>query len=126
MKTPAGPTAHLAGSITFADIILTLDDSRACPGTCGTVQLEDEQIAYLGKQGNTLLELKRGVNGTLKAPHAQGHTVTFLQPTGPVVCEIVAKGGGCALQPHRQGKASSVLLMAVAVLVWTARKRVGR
>jgi hypothetical protein len=65
----------LAASISSSDAVIPLTDASAFPASGTTILIDQEQIAYTGKQGNTLTGASRGANGTVAAPHAQGAAV---------------------------------------------------
>ncbi len=72
----------LASAIGAGDTSLTLTDAGAFP-TSGTILIDQEQISYTGKSGNTLTGLTRGVNGTTAAAHNAGTAVTQAPVTTP-------------------------------------------
>jgi hypothetical protein len=73
----------LAAGISSIDAAILLTDASAFP-LSGTILIDQEQIAYTGKQGNTLTGASRGANGTVAAPHAQGAAVVPAPPAGCV------------------------------------------
>lgn len=73
----------LAASISSSDAAIPLTDASAFPDS-GTILIDQEQIAYTGKQGNTLTGASRGANGTVAASHAQGAAVVAAPPAGCV------------------------------------------
>ena len=65
----------LSQAITATDMSIPVSDASGFPDS-GTIQIDDEQITYTGKDGNTLTGAARGANGTTAAAHAAGATVT--------------------------------------------------
>jgi hypothetical protein len=135
-QTP-GPGAHLAVAISAGAGAVTLDDSSAFPGTCGTFRIDSECLGYIGKIGNTLTNVQRGLavanklaptclHGSVPTAHAAGALATFLPPRGALICEVVSEGGGsCALVPSGQGSRSIVALVMAGLAGWWLRKRRG-
>lgn len=74
----------LAADIGAGDTSIALSDAAPFPAS-GTVIIEQEQVTYTGKQGNTLTGVTRGANGTVAAAHAAGAPVTFVG-SGPGAC----------------------------------------
>lgn len=89
------------------------------------MQIEQEQLGYIGKSGNTLTALQRGVNGTARAQHAANAVVTYIPATGPVSCRIVAQGGGCSLAPQDGRGNVPFLLLCAGLAVRMLRRRRG-
>ena len=73
----------LAAAVAATDTTITLTNAGPLPAS-GTIVIDQEQIIYTGKQGNTLIGLTRGANGTAAAAHAAGAAVTFVPPSSCV------------------------------------------
>jgi hypothetical protein len=69
----------LMTSISAADTTITVTDAVPLP-TGGMIVIDQERIIYTGKQGNTLIGVIRGANGTGPTAHAAGAAVTFVPP----------------------------------------------
>jgi len=67
----------LNGAINDTTTTVVLSDASLFPGS-GTnfVQIDNEEISYTGKSGNTLTGVTRGVRNTTAASHLNGATVT--------------------------------------------------
>ncbi len=134
--TQTVPTALLVSGIGPADSSISLDNANSF-GDAGTVRIDNEQISYTSKFGNTLLGVRRGVNGTSAASHASGAVVSFLSTTVPTpprptptepprghIIKVIGEGGGCATRTGVPAPASWPLL-GVGLALWV-RKRRGR
>jgi hypothetical protein len=117
-----------------ADSQLSVDDANSFPDA-GTVRIDNEQISYTSKFGNTLLGVRRGVNGTTAASHATGAVVSFLSasvptpprptPTEPPrghIIRVIGEGGGCSMQAGEPGGVP-LLLSGTALAMWARRRR---
>ena len=75
----------ITANIGYADVVLPL--SGELPAPVRRVQIDSEEIDLFGPAGGTSPLVVRGVNGTSRAPHSSGATVTPLygvvQPTAP-------------------------------------------
>jgi len=113
---------------------ISVDNATDFPDI-GTFKIDSEQIAYTAKFGNTFVNVQRGVNGSSAAAHASGALVLFLSATVPtpppptatpqprdVIYRTIGDGSGCALQSQRNA-AATPMLIGVAFLAWTLRKR---
>lgn len=69
----------LAEELTATDTSIDVDDASGLP-LSGTIQIEDEDITYTGKSGNTLTGCTRGANGTTAKAHGSGHPVFLAEP----------------------------------------------
>ena len=69
----------LLTGISAADTTITVTDAIPFP-TKGTIAIDQEQISYTGKDGNTLSGAVRGASGTAPVAHAAGAAVTFVPP----------------------------------------------
>jgi hypothetical protein len=69
----------LASSISAVDTMITVTDAAPLP-TSGTIAIDQEQVTYTGKLGNTLTGAIRGANGTAAVAHAAGAAVSFVAP----------------------------------------------
>jgi len=67
----------LDGAINDTTTTVVLSDASLFPGS-GTnfIQIDNEEISYTGKSGNTLTGVTRGVRNTTAASHSNGATVT--------------------------------------------------
>ena len=80
-------TITLSKDLNYFDDKITLTnatnlfDPVANRNIAGVVEINGERIEYLSKSGNTLSQLRRGVNGTaIKELHAQGSLVADIGP----------------------------------------------
>jgi hypothetical protein len=69
----------LAAAISATDTSIALTGAGSLPAS-GTLWIDKEQIIYTGKNGNTLIGVVRGANGTVASAHAAGAAVTFILP----------------------------------------------
>jgi hypothetical protein len=91
---PGRVSTSLQDDITTADTTVPVDDITLFPDS-GTIQIDSEMMTYDGKQAaaaarafgggagavpGVLLNVQRGVNGTVAAAHAPGATVVLLIP----------------------------------------------
>jgi len=78
-----------------ADLTATADtivvDNASALGEFGTIKIDQEQIDYGAKDGNTLKDAVRGVNNTTAAVHSKGADVTY--PTDVPDCQVGANIG---------------------------------
>ena len=127
-------SARLVSAVTATDMSISVDNATDFPDI-GTFKIDSEQIAYTAKFGNTFVNVQRGVNGSSAAAHASGAFVLFLSATVPtpppptatpqprdVIYRTIGDGSGCALQSQRNA-AATPMLIGVAFLAWTLRKR---
>jgi hypothetical protein len=118
----------LVSSINATATTISLDNANAFPNA-GTIIIDGEQIAYTDKFGNTLLNARRGVNGTVAAAHASGAVAVFLTatvPTAPrptatslprdVIYRAIGEGSGCAMRSGGSAGGAPLLLVAAALL----------
>ncbi len=119
----AGPS--LATDIGVFNRTIVLLNASSLPAS-GTVVVGAERMRYPRRSGDTLLDVERGVDGSVATGHAAGAPVQLVDtppPTpigGPVVnvYRATAEGASCALTPQPQASAlwwSIVALAAVAV-----------
>ena len=73
-------TTTLDGNITDADTSITLASVTGFTAT-GTILIESEQITYTGISTKTLTGCTREVNGTTKAAHTDGKSVSEIYTT---------------------------------------------
>ena len=66
--------ATLSGAINTNSASLTVSDASFLPAS-GTILIDDEQLTYAAKTGNTLNSLSRGVNNTVAASHSAGANI---------------------------------------------------
>lgn len=85
-----GGGATLAQAITATDTSIPLSDASGFPNS-GTIMIDNEQITYTGKDGNTLTGATRGANGTTAAAHAAGAAVTQVT-IGPTSTATIGQG----------------------------------
>jgi hypothetical protein len=72
----ASTTMNDAGGINTSDVTVTLTDASAFPSR-GRILIENEQILFYAKSGNTLSQLVRADGGTTAASHADATTVYY-------------------------------------------------
>ncbi|MFQ5666150.1 MAG: hypothetical protein ACE5I7_06915 [Candidatus Binatia bacterium] len=133
--SPSGmPTAQLVVRVLPTDSTISLDDATAFPPS-GTIQIEDEQLSYAAKFGNTLTGVVHGVNGTTPAEHEAGLLVSFLSaviatpapptatspPRGRVI-RVIGKGAGCAIPSGDHGGSPPDFLIAIGLAAWCLRR----
>jgi len=70
----AGALSTLAANISSSDTTITLSDSSRFPST-GTIQSDNEKIAYTGNSSNQLTGCTRGAGGTTAVAHTTGSYV---------------------------------------------------
>ena len=101
--------ARLTRAISASDLTIAVDDAGALPPQ-GKVQIDSEKISYLGKSGNVLTGVTRGVDGTTATSHAVGSQVLALLAAPSVTpratatevgnsgsISVTGNGGGCSL-----------------------------
>lgn len=69
--TMSSNTSNLTAALTANATSLTLGSAINFP-SIGRVRVDREDIDYVGKSGNSLIGLTRGVNGTLASSHTSG------------------------------------------------------
>src|SRR3990167_6303770 len=91
-KTSVTTASTLSGAITSNATTIPLA-STASYATAGRIMIDREFIDYLTVSGNNLLNVRRGVDGTLASAHASG------APAGQYQCNLSSQAGVPSLSP---------------------------
>jgi hypothetical protein len=115
-RTPIVGQSTLASAITATDTTIPLTDASRFPNS-GTIKIDNEQITYTGRSGNTLTGATRGANGTTATAHVAGAQVNLVVPA-----TNKNDDDGCAIVAPANSQAGWMLLMPAAILLCLRRR----
>jgi len=127
---PSGTT--LAQAIGSGETTIIVNNGNLLPES-GTLLIDSERIRFQGRTGNTLLNVIRGVDGTARASHSAGASVTLVEtptptntvPGGPSIIDYssTAEGASCSMTSGPTANPFLWASMAVAALIGVRRRR---